>query len=71
MSPRERDATQDRGHRKQEIPAKRSRSAPRDVTEPSDADDQGGNGEEKSQNDPLDLLGGGVAKPGVTANRLL
>ena len=59
---RGRDAAQDRGHREQEDSGQQQPSAAGDVTEPSDADDQGGDGEEISEDDPLDFLEGGVER---------
>ena len=56
---RGRDAAQDRGHREQDDSGQQQPSAADDVTEPSDADDQGGDGEEIGEDDPLDLLEGG------------
>ena len=59
---RGRDAAQDRGHREQDDSGQQQPSAAGDVTEPSDADDQGGDGEEIGEDDPLDFLEGGVER---------
>ena len=56
---RGRDAAQDRGHREQDDSGQQQPPAADDVAEPSDADDQGGDGEEIGEDDPLDLLEGG------------
>ncbi len=53
---RGRDAAQDRGCREQDDPGQQQPSAADDVTEASDTDDQGGDGEEIGEDDPLDLL---------------
>ena len=51
-----RDAAQDRGQREQENADEQQPAAADDVTEPSDADDQGGDGEQIGEDDPLDFL---------------
>ena len=59
---RGRDAAQDRGHREQDDSGQQQPPAAGDVAEPSDADDQGGDGEEIGEDDPLDFLEGGVER---------
>ena len=53
---RRRDAAQDRGQREQEDSGEQQPAAADDVTEPSGADDQGGDGEQIGEDDPLDFL---------------
>ena len=52
----------DRGHREQEDSGQQQPPAADDVAEPSDADDQRGDGEEIGEHDPLDVLEGGVER---------
>ena len=59
---RGRDAAQDRGDGEQEEPGEQQPSAADDVAQPPDADDQGGDGEEIGEHDPLDLLERGVER---------
>jgi hypothetical protein len=61
---RGRDAAQDRGGREQADAGQQQPPLADDVTEPSDADDQGGDGEEIGEDDPLDCLEGGVESQG-------
>ena len=42
------------------IPGQQQPSAADDVAEPADADNQGGDGEQIGENDPLDVLEGGI-----------
>jgi hypothetical protein len=53
-----RDAAQQRGRREQADPRQQQPTAADDVAEPPDADDQGGDGQEVCEDDPLDVLKG-------------
>ena len=59
---RRRDAAQDRGRGEQKYSGQQQPPAADNVTEPSDADDQGGDGKKISQHDPLGFLEGGVER---------
>jgi hypothetical protein len=54
------DAAEERGRREHEDSGEEQPSAPGDVAESSDADDQGGDGEEIGEDDPLDFREGGA-----------
>jgi hypothetical protein len=51
-----------RGHGEQDDPGQQQPTAADDVAEPADADDQGGDGQEVGEDDPLDLLERGVER---------
>ena len=53
---------QDRGHGEQEEAGQQQPAAADDVAQPPDADDQGGDGEQIGEHDPLDLLERGVER---------
>ena len=69
------DAAEERCRREQEDPGEEQPSAAGDVAESPDADEQGGDGEEIGEDDPLDFREGGAeglcsALPATTASRL-
>jgi hypothetical protein len=50
------DAAEQRGHAEQDDAGQQQPAAANEVTDPSDADDQGGDRQEIGEDDPLDLL---------------
>jgi len=59
---RGRDPAQERSRCEQDESSQQQRPAANQIAEPSDADDQGGDGEEIRKDDPLDFLEGGVER---------
>jgi hypothetical protein len=59
---RGREAAQDGGAGEQQEPGQQQTSAADDIAQPSDADDQGRDGKQIGENDPLDVLERGVER---------